>query len=116
MEEIKIKAIVEEYNEKYCAVPLEAKEINRIWKSVKKFVASINGARAYERQKYQERKTREAYEQEFYKGERRKIEQKKPLLISILVRLNEEGELHYSYGQLTYMPRRSLQEGHFCPP
>ena len=71
------------------------------WKSAKKFVVENNKRRAYERVLYQEQLKRQQEQDEFFASEQRKKEQRKPLSIGELARLEEEDKLHYAAGQLT---------------
>lgn len=101
LEEYKVRELVEGWNKDHCVPPLERKEVESIWKSTKKFVIETNKQRAYERHLYQERLKREQEQDEFFASEQRKKEQRNPLTISELARLNEEGKWHYAAGQLT---------------
>ena len=101
LEDYKIREIAEDWNKDHCLPPLNKREFEKQWKDANKFIEVQNKRRAYEQHQYQERMAREAYEQEWLEGEHRRNEQKKPLSIYVLARLNEEGKMHYAAGQLT---------------
>lgn len=101
LEEYKVRELVEGWNKDHCIPPLYNKEVESIWKSTKKFVIEVNKERAYHRHLYQERLKAQAEQDEWLANEQSKNEQKNPLPISKLARLNEEGKLHYAAGKLT---------------
>ena len=101
LEEYRIRELLDDWNKNHCVPPLDKKEVDSIWKSAKRFIGETNKQRAYERHLYQERLKREQEQDEFFASEQKKREQRKPLTIAELARLNEEGKLHYAAGQLT---------------
>lgn len=101
LEEYKIRELAEDWNMDHCQPPLEWKEVEKQWKAAVKFIEEHNRRRAQEQRQQQERREREVYEQELRDSEELRREQKVPLSIDVLARLNEEGKSHYGAGLLS---------------
>ena len=97
----KIRELAEDWNRHHCQTPLEKGEIEKQWKSALKFIEEQNKRRNYEQQQQRATYEREANEQEMRDNERHKREQKIPLSIHVLARLNEEGKVHYGAGLMS---------------
>ena len=99
--EEKIRKDLEDWNQAHCEPPLLKRDMDAAWKSAVKYVAKVNQQEireSYERHRRQkEQEDHDAY----LASELAKIEQKTPLTIAKLVRMNEEGKMHYAAGQIT---------------
>lgn len=101
LDRYKIRELAQDWNKDHCQPPLDSREFERQWNAALKFVAEINKQRAFEHYEYEQRRKLELVEEELSKSQNRENEKKNPLRIGVLARLNEEGIIHYGYGQLS---------------
>ena len=97
----KIKELAHVWNLDHCIPPLNQEEEEKQWNDAEQFVERENNQRQKERQREQEIQQKELYEQKMHEDDERKKEQKAPLSIHSLARLNEQGATHYGTGLLS---------------